>query len=617
MYIASALINGETYIRLVESVRQKGKSGKIQSRPKTILNLGNIKKYDDGKPNFLERLRKSFKEGNPIIPELQEYVNNQRKEYKLTENKSNIGNRIGHCKKVCNIILERLIEELGLDRLFATMKNASRIKYDVYGFFKILMMGRILEPSSKIDTVKQNDEYYEPILEEGCNKDNVYDTLTFIGENKDKIIRCINGKLQGMYKTNRDRIYYDVTNFYFETDREDRDIYDYENGEIITGLRKKGVSKEHRPSPIVQMGLFMDNEGMPISIEMFSGNKNDQSTLRTALNKNIDKLEFSRFVLVSDRGIYNQYNAKAIKDGGNGYILSKSLLKHTNEEERQWAYEQEGYIQDSEDFKYKSRIVTREIQDKEGNKAEIKEKVIVYWSKKYYDRIVRGIQKEIEYMQSKQDKNGNIGLSVTDKEWLSKHLKEDKLNIETGKTIEGKKLKTQLDYEKIKKEIETSGYYQIVTSELEMDDKEVIEKYKGLTRLEEQFRIMKSTLETRPMYVWTPEHIQAHLIICLIALIMIRMIQRQLKEVEKEKMPGKGNINKDLLWHNVLSADRIQEALKKFHVDAFSDNYYQLMDIDYPDLDLLIKAFKIVIPDKIFIRRGDLKSMKSSISLAK
>lgn len=195
MFIQAFVVQGKQYIRLAEAVRVKNKQGKKQSRIKIILNLGCIEKYDDGKPNYLERLRQSFKEGNPMIEILKKYTQKEAEKYEIVF-KEGESNCIGETKKGCQILIEKLIEEIGIDRLFATMKKERKIKYDVYGFFKMLVKGRIMEPASKIETVRQNEEYYEPILKGKYNEDNVYDTLTFIGENKDKIVRRINTKLR-------------------------------------------------------------------------------------------------------------------------------------------------------------------------------------------------------------------------------------------------------------------------------------------------------------------------------------------------------------------------------------------------------------------------------------
>ena len=152
------------------------------------------------------------------------------------------------------------------------------------------------------------------------------------------------------------------------------------------------------------------------------------------------------------------------------------------------------------------------------------------------------------------------------------------------------------------------GYYQIVSSELEMDDLEIIDKYHGLTRIEDQFREMKGTLETRPIWVNTPEHIQAHLMICFMALTMMRVIQHKIKKTLPE---AKKN---DLNWSYGLPGERFQKALRSWSIDRISDEYYRMSNIDDEDLKTICSAVKICIPLKLF-SLGDLRSMKSSVEI--
>ena len=212
-----------------------------------------------------------------------------------------------------------------------------------------MVFGRLLNPASKLATVRQNDDYYESILDAGHNPDNIYDALDFIAENHGKIIRRMNTNLVKKANRNPEIIFYDVTNFYYEIEDPDDDELD-ENSEILAkGLRKMGVSKENRKQPIVQMGLFMDDNGIPIAVESFPGNTLDHLTLKSALSKNIDNTELSRFILIADRGICNYPNILHIKDNGNGYIMAKSLLK-SNAAEREWAYSEESFIHESDKF---------------------------------------------------------------------------------------------------------------------------------------------------------------------------------------------------------------------------------------------------------------------------
>lgn len=269
MYVECFKNNGIDYLRLVQSNRVTNSKGVKTARKKVVYNIGPLSKFDDGKPDYIERLKKSFKVGNPIISSLEKYCNTENlpvvHKFTITEGSPDC---YGNPKIFSNILLERILEEIGLRNLFSSYKGFTKIKYDIYGFAKLLIFGRLLHPASKSSTIKQNEDYYQPILE-NFNPDNVYDTLDFIFNNKDKIIKRINTNL--VKKANRSPkiIYYDVTNFYFEIEDPDEDVLDENDNVIQKGIRKNGVCKEERKLPIVQMGLFMDDNGIPISIESF------------------------------------------------------------------------------------------------------------------------------------------------------------------------------------------------------------------------------------------------------------------------------------------------------------------------------------------------------------
>ena len=610
MFIETIKNNGKPYLRLVHAIRKPNKNGDMVSTKNVILNIGPLDRFDDGQPHYIERLKTSFKSGNPLIAELKPYCSENRsvEKYSFSFTKGS-PDCFGHPKIFSYILLEKMFEELGLNTFFSSYKAFTKIKFDVYGFAKLLLFGRLLNPASKYATTEQNNDYFEPILSDGFNKDNVYDTLSFIFENKDKIIRRLNTNLVKKANRSPEIIYYDVTNFYFEIERPDEDILD-ENGDVLEkGLRKKGVSKEERKLPIVQMGLFMDDSGIPIAIESFPGNTLDHLTLRPSLKKNIDNLDYARFLLIADRGICNYMNLLSVLDAGNGYIVSKSLLKSTMKEQ-QWAYCDDDYIQTNENFKYKSRIVTRKVKDENGNQRTVEEKVVVYWSKKFHDRSEYENKSFLDFLEKLEKSPANFRITALQAKNLKKFFKKDCVNTKTGELIHSNAIKPMIDFDKIEEYKKSMGYYQIVSSELSMDPLEIIEKYHGLTQIEDQFRVMKSDLETRPIYVRTKEHIEAHLLICMISLIMLRLIQKRIL--------SSGLIKPDInaYWNSGLNAARIQNALNKWKVDLLPEEYYRFMDIDDSDLKLILDAFDIQIPAKLY-RRGELKSIKSNLKIFK
>lgn len=607
MFIDLNKNNGKDYLRLVESVRVTNKNGYKVSQKKTILNIGPLDRFDDGEPDYIGRLRKSFRAGNPLIPALRPYCEGKKEAetYRFAINEGS-PDCFGHPKLFSHILMERILEELGLNTFFSSYKGFTKLQYDVYGFAKLLIFGRLLNPASKYATVRQNEDYYEPILND-FNPDNVYDTLDFIADNKDKIIRRMNTNLVKKAHRSPEIIYYDVTNFYFEIEEPDEDVLDEEGNIIEKGQRKMGVCKEERKLPIVQMGLFMDDEGIPIAIETFPGNTLDHLTLRPALKKNVDGLDFSRFIMIADRGICNYQNLLHVLDAGNGYIVSKSLLKSTKKE-REWTYDDEGYIAISDDFKYKSRIVKRNVKDEAGNKRTLEEQVVVYWSRKFQLRAERENKKFLDFLQKLQEHPENFRITAVQSKALRKFFKKECVNEKTGEILDSSKIKAFVDFDKVAAYKKSLGYYQIVTSELTMDARKVVDKYHGLTQIEDQFRVMKGDLDTRPLYVRTPEHVTAHLLICMISLSMLRIIQKRMKD------SGSVKTDPDAYWSSGLSAARIQAALNKWKVDTLPGDLYRFMDVDDPDLKLILDAFGVDIPAKLY-RRAELRSIKTGIKV--
>jgi transposase len=611
MHIDVTNNNGKPYLKLVKSVRVENAAGKKVSTKKIIKSIGPLDRYDDGAPDYIERLRKSFKAGQPLIEMLEPYCSKDSP----VENYSfrfNEGDTVcfGQTKLFSHILLEKIVEELGLQNFFSSYKGFTKLQYDVYGFAKLMIFGRILNPASKLATVRQNGDYYAPILEEGFNPDNVYDTLTFIADNHDKIIRRINTNMVKKASRSPEVIYYDVTNFYYHIENPDDDTIDEDDGTVLEqGMRKMGVCKEKLKQPIVQMGLFMDDEGIPIAVEVFPGNTLDHQTLQKALGRSIDGLELSRFILVGDRGVCIGPAILNMLDGGNGYIFAKSVLKSTAAE-RTWIYSDDGYIHDSPGFKHKAGIRKRKVQGEDGVKREITEKVVAYWSEKYAKRAMKENQSFLEFLDKLAQSPASFRVTALQAKRLRGFLSKDIVNKKTGEVLSSSEWKAIVDMDKIETYKKSFGYYQIVTSELTMDTKDIIAKYRGLSQIENQFNIMKGSLETRPLFVRNPKHISAHLLICMIALTVLRLIQ--IRIVKSGVVPSA--VEKDVAWTMGLSGERVQDALNKWQVDKLPSDYYRFMNVEDPDLKLILDALDINIPLKLF-KRAELKKIKSGIKI--
>ena len=603
MFVEQCKNNGVPYLRLVQSYRVEDSQGRKVSRKKTILNIGPLSRFDDGKPDFVQRLKDSYKEGKPIIDLLLPYIEEPvAKKHVITFEDGDMS-CIGNPKLVSQILLDRLFVQLGLDKLCATLKHSLGLSYDLTGFIRLLIFGRILQPASKWETAQQNAQYFAP-LADTTYPYHIYDALDVLAEYKEQFIHRMHSSICKTVGRSSTHIYYDVTNFFFEIEKPDpnEDIGDG----VQKGLRQKGVSKENRKEPIVQMGMFLDDNGIPITIETFPGNTLDQATLRPALKKSMGKLETERFVLVADRGLHSFYNLCHLVSEGQGYIVSKSIRK-TPKAERQWIMMQEDYIAKGNSFKFKSRIVTRRVKDENGVVMELKEKVIVYWSERFYMREYNEHKSFLDFLERLRQNPASFRITAIQSNKLKKFFKREFVHKDTGEIIESGKLLGMLDEEKVEELTAFMGYYQIVTSEIDMPDEDVIEAYHGLTQIEDQFREMKGTLNTRPVYVSTKEHIQAHLLVCLIALTMLRLIQKKIISSSQIEKSG-------CTWSYGMSGRRVQTALQKWQIDKLPGDIYRFSNTTDDDLKRILSAFSINIIPKLYTR-GDLRKIKTEIKL--
>ena len=599
--------NGKPYLRLAESryVKDIGRQKKF-----VLKNLGPLSKFDDGKPDFLKRLREKFKNGEIDFDGITYYSNLPTKKVFEIDNEMNYI----ELKNIGFLFLQSIYNSLGIYDLLREIKSNSRLEYDLNGLTKLLVFERILDPSSKKKTFENKDKFLFQVVD-SSDINQIYRTLDVLSENSKKIQNRMNTKIKNSsIGRNTSLTYYDVTNYFFETMYGDDDAYELdENNEIIKdekggpiivkkGFKKNGVSKENSKGPIVQMGLFIDNNGIPVSHKLFSGNTQDKTTFKNVLENDVDEMDLGEIIVVADNGMNTQENKYLIVDKGNRYIVSKSVKKSWKSQ-RDWAMSDDDYtyIRNASNevvFKYKSRIneITLVYKNDDGTKSKkiIKEKEIIYWSKKHYEKELHQNRKFIEYLESCKE----IPDKLKDRQRKSQeYIKVLDIDKKTGEVIKTDKLIVFLD-EKLEKYKETLGYYSIITSEIEDDDKEIINRYHGLSRIEDSFRIIKSDLEGRPIYVWTEEHIKAHFLICFIALTIVRIIQYKILKYE-----NKSTLNVDG-WEQGITAEKIKQALNNFK--ACSDKNGTCL-ISTPDIQIekIIKSLGMEMPDLTTIDKID------------
>jgi transposase len=595
--------NNTKYLRVVEGyVFDEGGIAKHGRR--TVKNIGPLSRFDDGEPDYLTRLRDSFKNGKPLIDSLVPLIDGVTIKKTVTIEFDVENDCYCTPKNIGYFLLDALYDLLGIYNVFNLHKSRRGLEYDLNGMVKLLVFGRVLFPDSKFSTFENRGRYLFDVTKSD-KRNHIYYALDALAETTEIVQNRMNLKIKKLVGRDTEVCYYDVTNYYFEIGENDLDEYAEDGVTIVKeGLRKRGVSKENRREPIVQMGLFIDDNGIPVGFRLFPGNHTDQTTLRPALEKTVAKMNFGRVIIVADGGLNSGFNIARILGDGNGYIVSKSTKK-SDKTVKAWILDQEGYEwNETQTFKVKSQIRERKIKDENGKLMTITEKLVCFWSKRHYDRERHENEKFIEYLDSviaNPDK-------LKDKpKKIEKFLEKKVVDKSTGEVIDTS-THLSIDMEKVREYLDLMGYYTIMTSEIGKSDKEIISRYHGLSRIEDSFRVTKSALEGRPVYVRTEEHIKAHFLTCFISLTMIRLIQHRIL-----KLRGKDTKSAER-WETGLSAERIREALLSWQADALPKGYYRTTEVG-KDLKEILDAFGIAADVK-FPLESDLRQLKYSVDKA-
>ena len=490
---------GRTFLTIAHGYREPA-TGKVKQ--KTIKSLG-----------YLDELEKEF---NDPIAHFKEVAKEMTEQAKHTSRdltftfpaNDTIDTSFTLRKNLGFSVLSFFYHQLKIDEFFINRQRNLNIDYSLNNIFQMLVYMRILDPCSKKQSYEKMDTLF---LNFDFAISDVYRALDYFKFYKDDLLLNTHEMVRSIYGRDMKNVYYDVTNYYFEINETDE-------------LRKKGVSKEHRPNPIVQMGLLMDNSGLPITYKLFEGNTNDCETLMPVLEDLKDDYGLKRVIVVADKGMNTGENIAYNILHKNGYIYSQTV-RGANADLKQFVLDQSGYTITKDGFKIKSRVVTTHIWvmnvDNKRVKVDIDQKQVVFYSPDYAKRAQYDRQKAIEKAKKIIQVNKTAKLPL---KGSFKYIESISLDKETG---ELKNLKNyhSIDEDKIKEEMKFDGYYSIVTSELKMGDNDIIDAYRGLWKIEESFKITKSELKTRPVHVSTKDHIEAHFLTCFISLLILRLLE--------------------------------------------------------------------------------------------
>lgn len=439
-------------------------------------------------------------------------LNQEHKQKKLEQKKRQITDESPE-KLLGYFPLKNLNDSLGCKKYIDLMQTAVNFRFNVFDMMSALIYARVVQPCSKSRTY---DEVIPKLFDNfDFSLDQLYSGLEYIGSEYEKVIEIFNHQVSQKYKFNTSHTYFDCTNFYFEIDRED-------------DFRLKGPSKENKKEPIVGLGLLLDANQIPLGMKMYPGNESEKPVLRDVIDDLKQRNHISgRTIQVADKGLNCFNNILHALKAGDGYIFSKSV-KTLPETEKTWVLLNNDYV----DVKNKNGEVLYRIKecvddftysypDTAGHRKSLKltEKRIVTYNPKLAEKQKYEINKQVEKAKNlkacdaKRSEYGDSAKYVT-------FVSTDKKGEKTDGTI-----KVELNDKAIENAKKLAGYNMIVTSETHMSASEIYAAYHNLWRIEESFRIMKSQLDARPVYLQKEDTITGHFLICYLAVLLTRIFQ--------------------------------------------------------------------------------------------
>lgn len=516
------------------------------------------------------------------------------------------------------LYLKDIYAKLNLSDFFKSVSSDRKITYDCNKICQFLTYARILDPASKYGTYDKLDTYYEkPQVE----YQHMIRFLDILDRNSDKYLKHLFDNSENIVKRDTSVMYYDCTNYFFETEKPDEEIVDEVTGEIILGLRQFGISKENKTSPIVEMGLIMDSRGIPISMSIHPGNTNEQLTA-VPLEKEVIKMTGNKkFIYCADAGL-GSYNIRKFNDmGGRAYIVTQSVKKLGQEikdivfndsnyrllsnddaitlkEMRTFNKKDANNLSLYNDFAYKV-IPANTAMDtglyeekvyKNGRTKKVKAKgtlhqyIIVTFSRKMmeYQRTIRERQLERAKKLLRLKDPEKIKKGPNDIRRFLKNTSSDTANY-------------VLDMDKIHEEEKYDGFYAVATN-LDDSAKDILAVAQNRYKIEDCFRIMKTNFDARPVFLRKPERIRAHFLICYTALLIYRLMECKLD---------------DNLTH--VTTSNLIKTLRNMNVVNMDDMYYKSIYSGSQALDALERCFELQLNRKYY-RPSDLNKIVKKYS---
>lgn len=411
------------------------------------------------------------------------------------------------------LFLQQIYHELGLNKLCAEISQKYKFTFNLDSILSRLLYSRIIYPSSKLATSELSRQFIE---QPDFELQHIYRALEVIAKEADSIQSSLYKNSLRISKRNTGVLYYDCTNYFFEIEQED-------------GLKQYGPSKEHRPNPIVQMGLFMDGDGIPLAFNINKGNTNEQLTLKPLEQKILSDFDLSKFVVCTDAGLASDNNRKFNNKGERAFITTQSIKK-LKAHLKEWALDPKGWsladdgrafdISTLDDEKDKDKVYHKERWIKENG---LEQKIVVTYSIKY-----RNYQRKIRDNQIERARKAIISKSIKLKKCNPNDYK--RFIVKNHYTADGEAARHEtysIDAGLISKEEAYDGFYAVCTN-LEDDASAIIQVNRQRWEIEECFRIMKSEFKARPVYLNRNDRIEAHFMTCFLSLVIYRLLEKKL-----------------------------------------------------------------------------------------
>ena len=409
------------------------------------------------------------------------------------------------------LFLQSIYYQMQMQKICRKLKQRYKFKYDINAILSDLIYARILEPCSKRSSYKVASEFLE---RPSYQLHDVYRALDVLGAECDMIQAEVYKNSHFLGQRNDKILYYDCTNYYFEIEQED-------------GSKKYGKGKEHRPNPIIQMGLFMDGDGIPLAFSLFPGNANEQTSLKPLEKKILRDFGCQKFIYCSDAGLASESIREYNHMGERAYIVTQSIKK-LKKEEKEWALSPQGFKRVSDD---KPVDITKLPEDDKGlyykdepyTTKKLHQRLIITYSPKYaaYQRSIR--DKQVERAQKMLD-SGKAKRNRKNPNDPARFIGK----MAVTKDGEAADIKQYLDEDKIAEEAQYDGLYAVCTDLLDDEVGDILKVSEGRWQIEECFRIMKTDFSARPVYLQDENRIRAHFLICFLALTIYRYLEKKL-----------------------------------------------------------------------------------------